>query len=125
METTDLVPALQDERKILDSLDIILALEEENDEDLAISDFILNTKNRVYYYLNKEPGVFKLAELGDSYCFTHFRFYKDDIKRLTAALGIPKKLPLKNRLRVFGEEGICILLHRLSYPKRYLDFMCA
>ncbi|XP_037044424.1 uncharacterized protein LOC119080269 [Bradysia coprophila] len=124
-DAVDLILAFQDDsgRKALDSIDIILALEGEDDEDVAVADFILNTKNRVYHYLEKEPGTFNLADLGDSYCHTHFRFYKDDITRLISALGIPNQISLDTRVKVSGEEALCILLHRLSYPKRYADQM--
>lgn len=102
----------------MDFNDLIPALLEENDEDIALYDYILNTKNRTYHYLDREPGVFNLDNLGESYCYTHFRFYKDDIRKLVHELKIPEKIILKSRVNVTGEEALCVLLHRLSYPNR-------
>lgn len=101
----------------MDFIDLIPLLEEK-DEDIAIFDYILNTKNRVYHYLDKQPGIFNLETLGESYCYTHFRFYKNDIRSLVRLLNIPDWIPLKSRVKVSGEEAFCIVLHRLSYPKR-------
>lgn len=103
-------------------IDLIPALEEENDENISLYDYILNTPNRIYHYLDREPGVFNLDNLGDSYCFHHFRFYKDDIRKLMHALKIPDKISLKSRVKVTGEEALCVLLHRLSYPNRQFEF---
>lgn len=100
----------------MDCDDILLLLDD--DEDIAVCDYILNTKNRVHHYLDKASGVFDLEKLGDSYCFTHFRFYKDDIRRMRRALNIPELIILKSRVKVSGEEALCILLRRLAYPNR-------
>lgn len=103
----------------IDPVELIAAMEEETDEDIAIINYVLNSKNRTYHYLDAECGVFNLESLGDSYCVTHFRFYKDDIRRLINAFGVPAEIILKTRVKVSAEEAMCILLHRLSYPKRY------
>lgn len=102
----------------MDFNDLLVGLLDENDEDIALYDYILNTKNRRYHYLDREPGVFNLDNLGESYCYTHFRFYKNDIRKLVHALNIPEKIILKSRVNVTGEEALCIMLHRLSYPNR-------
>lgn len=101
----------------MDFTDLIFELEE-NDEDIALYDHILNSKNRFYHYLDREPGVFNLDNLNDSYCYFHFRFYKDDIRKLVRLLNIPEQISLKSRVKVAGEEALCILLKRLSYPNR-------
>ncbi len=99
------------------SLEFITALDG-SDEDILLYDYILNTKNRIYHYLDRETGVFDLDKLGDSYCHEHFRFYKNDIRKLVPLFNIPESIKTKSRVRVSGEEALCILLHRLSYPKR-------
>lgn len=93
-------------------------LDEIEDEDLAVIDYIINTKDRVYHYLEKSDGVFRLDELNDNYCFTNFRFYKNDIRKLTALFKIPEEIILRTRVKVSGEEAMCILLRRLAYPNR-------
>lgn len=81
--------------------------------------FSINTKNRVYHYLNKNPGVFRLDELSDSFCFINFRFYKADIRKLKLLFQIPDEIILECRIKVSGEEALCILLRRLVYPNRF------
>lgn len=91
----------------------------ENDEELAIFDMILNTKDRNDHYLQKMPGVFNFNNLTDSFCYVHFRFYKRDIHRLVAAFNIPEDIILKTGAKVKGIEALCILLKRLAYPNRF------
>lgn len=100
-------------------MDYIIPLLAENDEEIIIFDEILNTPNRQYHYLKKKDGVFRLDDLDDNYCHTHFRFYKRDIRRLIVLFEIPDRIILKNRVTVSGEEALCILLRRLAYPNRY------
>ncbi|KAJ6642616.1 hypothetical protein Bhyg_07569, partial [Pseudolycoriella hygida] len=56
-------------------------------------------------------------------CLAFFRFPKNDIKTLTAALKVPKIIILKNRIKFKGTEGMCILLRRLAYPNRLVDLV--
>lgn len=101
-------------------MDLLPALLAENDEELAIFDMILNTKNRTYHYLKKKNGIFRLDELNDNFCFTHFRFYKADIRRMRILFHIPDEIILETGVKVSGEEAMCILLRRLAYPNRYV-----
>lgn len=101
-------------------MDFLLPLLTEDDEELVIFDYILNTKNRQYHYLKKRAGEFRLDELDDNFCYTNFRFYKADIRRLRVLFHIPNEIILPNRVKVSGEEGLCILLRRLAYPNRYV-----
>ena len=50
-----------------------------------------------------------------------FRFYKDDIRNLCVELGIPREFRARNGTALSGEEGLCVLLKRLSYPNRLGD----
>lgn len=101
----------------MDLMDII-PLFEENDEDVALCDYILNTKNRTYHYIAKQHGVFDLEKLSESYCWLHFRFYKADIKELIRLFNVPDLIRLKSGVKVFAEEALCIVLQRLAYPNR-------
>lgn len=98
----------------------IIPLITDDDEELVIFDMILNTKNREYHYLDKKPGVFNLDELTDDFCFTHFRFYKADIKKLRVGLNIPEEIKLKSGAKIGGLCALCVLLKRLAYPNRFL-----
>ena len=44
-----------------------------------------------------------------------FRFLKEDVSLLSAALGMPHEFVACKRTKWSGLEGLCILLHRLSY----------
>lgn len=99
-------------------MDLIIPLLADNDDEIIIFDEILNTPNRQYHLLKKKLGVFRLDDLDDNYCHTHFRFYKRDIRRLIVLFEIPELIILENRVKVSGEEAFCILLKRLAYPNR-------
>lgn len=101
-------------------MDDLIPFLADNDEEVIVFNDILNTKNRIYHYLDKRPGVFRLAELGDSYCYINFRFYKADIVRLKNLFNIPNEIIMKTRIRVNGEEALCIMLRRLAYPNRFV-----
>ena len=47
------------------------------------------------------------------------RFRKADLPRLLTALRIPETVHLGNRIRVNGEEALCVLLTRMAYPCTY------
>lgn len=100
-------------------MDFLLpCLDEIEDEELAVIDHIMNTKDRVYHRLKKREGVFRLDDLDDNYCLTNFRFSKNDIRKLIPLFEIPKEIILPTRVKVSGEEAMCILLRRLAYPNR-------
>lgn len=101
-------------------MEFLLPYLTEDDEELVILDFILNTKDRKYHYLKRREGHFRLDELEDSFCYVNFRFYKEDIRRLKEVFQIPDEIVLKNRTNVSGEEALCILLRRLAYPNRFV-----
>lgn len=101
-------------------MDCSVALLAETDEELIIFDYIFNKKNRVYHYLTKNPGVFRLDDLNDNFCFVNFRFYKADIRKLKLLFEIPEEIIFECRIKVSCEEAICILLRRLAYPNRFV-----
>ena len=45
-----------------------------------------------------------------------FRIARDDLERLRLGLGIPFTMVGPVRLRWRGDDGLCILLRRLTYP---------
>ncbi|VEN56645.1 unnamed protein product [Callosobruchus maculatus] len=54
-------------------------------------------------------------------CKVNFRFEKRHIPRLVQALRIPDELNTDSQHKVSGQEALCILLRRLSYPNRLAD----
>jgi hypothetical protein len=51
---------------------------------------------------------------------TQFRFTLKEIQRLIA-LRMPEWFVTDNRVKIGKVEGLCLVLHRLSYPRRFSD----
>ena len=66
---------------------------------------------------------FNIFQMGEDECEVEFRFKKDDIFRLAAALRIPETIKCQNGVIVDTVEGLCILLKRFAYPCRYVDLI--
>ena len=89
--------------------------------------FILHEANRLsnlhvglLYY---KYGRFNLEELRDDECKVEFRFKKQDIYRLAAALNLPETFRSPNGVFVEPIEALCICLKRYTYPCRYADLV--
>jgi hypothetical protein len=89
------------------------------DEFLLLYD--INSSRNDYPYWNYEK--FNLDDMDDDETWSEFRFKKNDIYRLKSALEIPDYIRTYNRLRVKGEEALCIMLRRFAYPCRYYEFI--
>ena len=68
-------------------------------------------------------GPFELNHMNDAECMAEFRFYKNDIYRLTETLHIPAYVVCYNGTKVSKIEALCIFLKRFAYPCRYLDMV--
>ena len=55
--------------------------------------------------------------------YNNFRFAKDDMERLSAALTIPEKYTCVQGTTTTGMEALMILLRRLAYPNRLCDLV--
>lgn len=64
-----------------------------------------------------------MYDLDNSECRADFKVEKEDIPRLATALQIPRFFPCSQGTICPGEEGLCLLLRRLSYPCRYYDII--
>lgn len=64
---------------------------------------------------------FDLANMPEANVVFNFRFERHDIPRLVGALRIPNVFITDNRLRTSGQEALCMLLRRLTYPNRHGD----
>ena len=64
-------------------------------------------------------GRFNLEELRNDECEVEFRFRKQDIYRLAAALHLPETFKCPNGVLVESIEALCICLKRYTYPCRY------
>lgn len=80
-------------------------------------------RKRNLYIPHQTFQKFDLEMISDDECLNFFRFYKDDINRLTTAFQLPDKIVCANRTVVSSVEGLCVLLRRLSYPCRYSDMV--
>ena len=70
-----------------------------------------------------EYDSFQLNDLDSSECKAEFRMEKEDIPRLAAALQIPATFRCSQGTICPGEEGLCLLLRRPSYPCRYSNLI--
>lgn len=77
--------------------------------------------NLCFPYWEYQP--FRLDDLDNSECRADFRVEKEEIPRLAAALQIPDFYRCSQGTVCPGEEGLCLLLRRLSYPCRYHDII--
>lgn len=69
----------------------------------------------------RNPNVNPHVLTGGEY-YSKFRFCREHIPRLVAALGLPQDMVLeKCRGRLAGEEAFLIFLAVMAYPKRYSD----
>ena len=66
---------------------------------------------------------FDLENLADDECEVEFRFKKQDIYRLAAALHLPNIIKLENGVVFQPVEALCICLKRFTYPCRYADLL--
>ena len=66
---------------------------------------------------------FSLQELRDDECEVEFRFKKQDIYRLSAALHLPDIFRCSNGVVADHIEALCMCLKRFTYPCRYADLV--
>ena len=66
---------------------------------------------------------FDLDEIDESECLAEFRCKKRDIAILSDVLNIPAVFECDQRSICDGDEALCILLRRLSYPCRFGDMV--
>ena len=66
---------------------------------------------------------FDIDNLCDDECQTNFRFFRNDIYRLTEVLDLPDEIECYNGLVVDKVEALAMYLKRFSYPCRYADMV--
>jgi nuclease HARBI1 len=66
---------------------------------------------------------FRLRDVADANCILDFRFDRQGIQRLFVALRLPDVIITPQRDRVPGIEALCMVLFRLTFPKRFHDSM--
>ena len=91
------------------------------DEEFVILYDLNSSKNPGFSYWKYDH--FDLDTLDDAECNAEFRFLKNDIYFLRESLQIAENVICSNRLVVSGEEALCILLKRFSYPIRLRDIV--
>ena len=64
---------------------------------------------------------FRFDTYSEAQCKIFFRFEKHDMLRLVEALRIPAVVVAPDRSRATGVEALCIVLHRLAYPRRWVE----
>ena len=66
---------------------------------------------------------FDIDDWCDDECQTNFRFFRNDIYRLTEVLDLPDEIECYNGLVVDKVEAVAMFLKRFSYPCRYADMV--
>ncbi|KAF0706951.1 hypothetical protein AaE_013865 [Aphanomyces astaci] len=80
----------------------------------------------MYVYQYVEPPliprvVFSLDGYAHANALLDFRFDVVGIKRLVYLLGVPAVVITTNNSRICRDEAMCVLLSRLTFPRRYHD----
>ncbi len=79
--------------------------------------------NRAFY--EKQPKaevpVFDLRLKSGSWCLDKLRMLSGDVIILCQVLGIPQEFRTRNRDNASGVDALCMLLYRLSWPRKYSD----
>ena len=55
--------------------------------------------------------------------YDYFRFHQEDIPQLISVLGMQENYRSPTRVTWDAEEGLCLVLRRLSYPNRLVDLI--
>lgn len=97
---------------------VILAGGNDNDVEEAILIAMHPARNNAE---NPHYARFNLDDLPEEEVKIHFRFEKNHIPHLAAALGIPEQITTATRNSCSGVTAFCILLRRLVYPNRLRD----
>ena len=92
-----------------------------DDEEMLLLYDLNKSKNPDIPFWLYSPFV--LEELSDDECKTDFRFFKDDIYRLSRVLRVPEFIICQNGVKVTGIEALCVYLKRFAYPCRYSDLI--
>ena len=74
-------------------------------------------------FLYEEYDRCSLDEMNDAECLAEFRFRTHNLQIVSEVLQIPDSFRCCQRSVADGMEGLCILLRRLSYPRRYSDMI--
>jgi hypothetical protein len=77
--------------------------------------------NKAFY--DKQPKaavpVFDLLLKDGTWCLNELRMLSGDVIILCQVLGIPQEFRTVNRDRASGVDALCMLLYRLSWPRKY------
>ena len=97
------------------------------------SKFLSHEEFVLWYDLNKPKNLeipcgerrFDIDDLCDDECQASFRFFRNDIYRLTEVLDLPDEIECYNGLVVdkVDHEALAMFLKRFSYPCRYADMV--
>ena len=108
-------------RETRELLTISYALGDISDEEFLILNEAFTSNNLEFPYKNYLK--FQLDTMDVAECVADFRFQKEDILILAAALQVPNVFSCQQGTVCGGVEGLCILLRRMAYPCRYSDLV--
>lgn len=108
-------------RETRELLTICYALGDIGEEEFLILNEVYTSKNLQLPY--KSYPKFQLDTIDEDECIAQFRFQKEDVLILAAALQVPNVFSCQQGTVCEGAEALCILLRRMAYPCRYNDLV--
>ena len=108
-------------RELRDPFTLYYSSEVINDGEFILLYGVFSSKNLNLPYEDYQRFSFDHMEPDE--CKAEFRFWKNDIPLLADVLQIPADLICSQGTIFGGLEGLCILLRRLAYPRRYSDLL--
>ena len=92
-----------------------------DDEEFCLLYDANRSKNPEFPY--EEYGEFDLEDMDDAECKAEFCFHKEDIPVQAEALDLPETFTCSQGSVTNGNDRLCIMLKRFSYPCRYSDLI--
>ena len=99
---------------------MVLAPEVFDDEDVLL---LLLAESELPEPVHYKYDRFRADTISDEEFRLYFRFKKKHIKELRQGLGLQDFYRSETNLTWTGDEGLCILLRRLTYPNRLCDLV--
>ena len=94
-----------------------------DDEEFLVLHQANPRKNVQYQVPYQKYERFNLEAMPEDECKVDFRFDKQDVYRLGAALNLPKVFKCQNGVLIGSTEARCICLRRFAYTCRYADLV--
>lgn len=106
-------------RSSASDLDILIENLSDDEIEVLLLSELLEEAEPAPSFLTK--GRFDMKSITPLEARNLFRFEREDIPRLRAALKLPARLYIANGTAIDGDDALAIALRRLAYPNRLCD----